>query len=154
MDIAWYVVAFIVAIGVLVTVHEFGHFWVARRLGVKVLRFSVGFGKPLLSWRRGTDDTEYVIAMVPLGGYVKMLDEREGAAGSVATAISSSFAARFSRSSICSRDERYGWHLQCAANLAREIAGITTEVFHAEPRLVILKRKEREISIDDLEVFA
>ena len=77
MDIAWYVFAFIVAIGVLVTVHEFGHFWVARRLGVKVLRFSVGFGKPLLSWRRGADDTEYVIAMVPLGGYVKMLDERE-----------------------------------------------------------------------------
>jgi len=69
--------ALIVTLGVLITVHEFGHFWVARRLGVKVLRFSVGFGKPL--WRRqGRDDTEYVIAAVPLGGYVKMLDEREG----------------------------------------------------------------------------
>ena len=70
--------AFIVAIGVLVTVHEFGHFWVARRLGVKVLRFSIGFGKPL--WKRtfGADDTELVIAALPLGGYVKMLDEREG----------------------------------------------------------------------------
>ena len=70
--------AFIVAIGVLVTVHEFGHFWVARRLGVKVLRFSVGFGKPL--WKRtfGKDKTELVIAALPLGGYVKMLDEREG----------------------------------------------------------------------------
>lgn len=68
---------FIIAIGVLVTVHEFGHYWVARKLGVKVLRFSVGFGKPLWIWRRGPDNTEYVIAAVPLGGYVKMLDERE-----------------------------------------------------------------------------
>jgi regulator of sigma E protease len=72
------VVAFIVAIGVLVTVHEFGHFWVARRLGVKVLRFSVGFGKPLWSRRFGADNTELVVAAIPLGGYVKMLDEREG----------------------------------------------------------------------------
>lgn len=72
---------FIVAIGVLVTFHEYGHYWVARRSGVKVLRFSVGFGKPLLSWTRRTeegDDIEYVIAAIPLGGYVKMLDEREG----------------------------------------------------------------------------
>lgn len=70
--------AFIVAIGILVAIHEFGHFWVARRLGVKVLRFSVGFGRPLLRWRGKTDDTEYVIAALPLGGYVKMLDENEG----------------------------------------------------------------------------
>jgi regulator of sigma E protease len=69
--------AFIVAIGVLVAVHEFGHFWVARRLGIKVLRFSVGFGRPL--WRKaGADGTEYWISAIPLGGYVKMLDEREG----------------------------------------------------------------------------
>lgn len=69
--------ALIVTLGVLITVHEFGHFWVARRLGVKVLKFSIGFGKPL--WRRrGRDDVEYVIAALPLGGYVKMLDEREG----------------------------------------------------------------------------
>ncbi|HWS77316.1 MAG TPA: RIP metalloprotease RseP [Thermomonas sp.] len=67
----------LVALGVLVTFHEFGHFWVARRCGVKVLRFSVGFGRPLWS-RRGQDGTEYVIAAIPLGGYVKMLDEREG----------------------------------------------------------------------------
>jgi len=67
----------IVSLGVLVTFHEFGHFWVARRFGVKVLRFSVGFGRPL--WlRRGRDGTEYVVAAIPLGGYVKMLDEREG----------------------------------------------------------------------------
>jgi len=66
----------IVSLGVLVTFHEFGHFWVARRFGVKVLRFSVGFGRPL--WlRRGRDGTEYAIAAIPLGGYVKMLDERE-----------------------------------------------------------------------------
>jgi regulator of sigma E protease len=67
----------IVSLGLLVTFHEFGHYWVARRSGVKVLRFSVGFGKALWS-RRGRDGTEYVIAALPLGGYVKMLDEREG----------------------------------------------------------------------------
>lgn len=78
MDFAWYIIAFVVAIGILVTVHEFGHCWVAQRLGVKVLRFSVGFGKPIWSSRRGIDQTEYVIASIPLGGYVKMLDEREG----------------------------------------------------------------------------
>jgi regulator of sigma E protease len=67
----------IVSLGVLVTFHEFGHYWVARRSGVRVLRFSVGFGRPL--WmRRGRDGTEYVIAALPLGGYVRMLDEREG----------------------------------------------------------------------------
>jgi regulator of sigma E protease len=69
--------AFILAIGLLVTIHEFGHFWVARRLGVKVLRFSIGFGRPLWS-RVAADGVEYVIAAIPLGGYVKMLDEREG----------------------------------------------------------------------------
>jgi regulator of sigma E protease len=67
----------LVALGLLITFHEFGHFWVARRLGVRVLRFSVGFGKAIWS-RRGANDTEYVIAAIPLGGYVKMLDEREG----------------------------------------------------------------------------
>ncbi|MHB8426389.1 MAG: RIP metalloprotease RseP [Acidiferrobacterales bacterium] len=70
--------AFVVAIGVLVIVHEFGHYWVARRVGIKVLRFSVGFGKPLWSRRFGVDQTELVVAALPLGGYVKMLDESEG----------------------------------------------------------------------------
>ena len=67
----------LIALGVLVTFHEFGHFWVARRCGVKVLRFSVGFGSPLVRWhdRQGT---EFMVAAIPLGGYVKMLDEREG----------------------------------------------------------------------------
>jgi regulator of sigma E protease len=71
------IAAFLVAILVLVTIHEFGHFWVARRLGVRVLRFSIGFGRSLYTWRRPGDETEYVIAALPLGGYVKMLDERE-----------------------------------------------------------------------------
>ena len=66
----------LVALGVLVTFHEFGHYWVARRCGVKVLRFSIGFGRPLWT-RHGKDGTEYVIAALPLGGYVRMLDERE-----------------------------------------------------------------------------
>ncbi len=67
----------LVTLGVLVTFHEFGHYWVARRCGVKVLRFSVGFGSAI--WQRiGRDGTEYRIAAIPLGGYVKMLDAREG----------------------------------------------------------------------------
>ena len=70
---------FIVAISVLVAAHEFGHFIVARRLGFKVLRFSIGFGRPLLRWRGGPPDhIEYWLSMIPLGGYVKMLDEHEG----------------------------------------------------------------------------
>ena len=78
MDILYSVIAFVVTLGVLVTVHEFGHFWVARRLGIKVLTFSVGFGRALWSHRSREDETEYVIAAIPLGGYVKMLDESEG----------------------------------------------------------------------------
>src|SRR3569833_1909875 len=78
MNFAWYALWFIVAVSLLVTVLEFGHYWVARRLGFKVLRFSVGFGRPLFSRIAGPDRTEYVIAAIPLGGYVKMLDEREG----------------------------------------------------------------------------
>jgi len=77
MQIIQTVLALVLTLGILVTLHEYGHFWVARRCGVKVLRFSVGFGKPLFSWydRHGT---EFAIAAIPLGGYVKMLDEREG----------------------------------------------------------------------------
>ena len=75
LSFIWSLAAFIVALGVLITVHEFGHFWVARRCGIKVERFSVGFGKAI--WRRRDRlGTEYVIALIPLGGYVKMLDER------------------------------------------------------------------------------
>lgn len=76
-DFLFNIIAFVVALGALITIHEFGHFWVARKSGVRVLRFSIGFGKPLLR-KVGKDGTEYVLAAIPLGGYVKMLDEREG----------------------------------------------------------------------------
>jgi regulator of sigma E protease len=72
------VVAFLVALAVLIVVHEFGHYLAARLTGVKVLRFSVGFGRPLRMWRLGADGTEWAVGLVPLGGYVKMLDEGEG----------------------------------------------------------------------------
>lgn len=78
MDLVHTVFYFIVAIGVLVSFHEFGHFWVARKCGVKVLRFSVGFGKVLWSHQKTPDSTQYVLSAIPLGGYVKMVDEREG----------------------------------------------------------------------------
>ena len=72
------VVAFIIALGSLILIHELGHYLVARSLGVKVLRFSIGFGRPLISREYGADRTQWVIAAFPLGGYVKMVDEREG----------------------------------------------------------------------------
>lgn len=75
IDSLWNLGSFIIALGILVAIHEFGHFWVARKCGVKVLRFSIGFGKTI--WmRKGQDGCEYAIAMIPLGGFVKMLDER------------------------------------------------------------------------------
>lgn len=77
MSILTSILAFIVAIGVLVTVHEYGHYQVARWMGVRVLRFSIGFGPPLYRREFGADRTEFMIAAIPLGGYVKMLDERE-----------------------------------------------------------------------------
>ena len=73
-----YLVAFLVAIGILVTVHELGHYLAARLCGVKVLKFSFGFGRTIYSRTAGRDQTEWAIGLVPLGGYVKMLDEREG----------------------------------------------------------------------------
>ncbi|MCK9637196.1 MAG: RIP metalloprotease RseP [Methylobacter tundripaludum] len=78
MDLLHTLFYFLVAISVLVSFHEFGHFWVARKAGVKVLRFSVGFGKVLWSYRKKPGATEYAISAIPLGGYVKMVDEREG----------------------------------------------------------------------------
>ena len=79
LTLSWqHLLAFIVAVSLLVTIHEFGHYCVARLLGFKVLRFSVGFGRALLRKVAGRDRTEYVLAAIPLGGYVKMLDEREG----------------------------------------------------------------------------
>lgn len=77
MGILWNLAAFIIVLGILITVHEFGHFWVARRCGIYVERFSIGFGKAI--WRKiDKHGTEFVIAWIPLGGYVKMLDERVG----------------------------------------------------------------------------
>ena len=78
MDFLHTLFYFAIAIGVLVSIHEFGHFWVARKVGVKVLRFSIGFGKVLWSYQKSPDTTEYVLSAIPLGGYVKMVDEREG----------------------------------------------------------------------------
>lgn len=77
MNLLDYILPFILALGILIVVHEFGHYAVARLCGVKVLRFSLGFGKPLLVRKAGADQTEWVLAAFPLGGYVKMLDERE-----------------------------------------------------------------------------
>ncbi len=77
MTILGYLLAFLVAIGILVAVHEYGHFWMARRVGIRVIRFSIGFGRPL--WTRlDSKGTEFAISAIPLGGYVKLLDEREG----------------------------------------------------------------------------
>ena len=79
MKMLIFIAAFLVAIGILVAVHEFGHYWVAKKLGFKVLRFSIGFGKPLvMRVGKDADRTEYCLAAIPLGGYVKLLDEREG----------------------------------------------------------------------------
>ena len=78
MNLLITLLAFAFALGVLITIHEYGHYRVAVACGVKVLRFSIGFGKPLLRWTRGADKTEFTLASIPLGGYVKMLDEREG----------------------------------------------------------------------------
>ena len=78
MNIAVTIAAFVLALGVLIVIHEFGHYLVARLFGVKVLRFSIGFGRALWRFQRGRDQTEWVVAALPLGGYVKMLDEHEG----------------------------------------------------------------------------
>jgi len=78
MSLLTTVAAFVVALCLLIVFHEYGHFVVARFFGVKVLRFSVGFGRPIVAWRRGADQTEWAIGGFPFGGYVKMLDEREG----------------------------------------------------------------------------
>jgi len=78
MNLLYTIAAFVIALGILIVVHEYGHYLAARICNVKVLRFSVGFGRPLLVWRRGRDATEWILAAIPFGGYVKMLDEREG----------------------------------------------------------------------------
>jgi regulator of sigma E protease len=86
MSLATTIVAFLVTLGILILIHELGHYWVARKCGVKVLRFSIGFGRPLVRWVRGADRTEWVIAALPLGGYVRMLDERDRDDGPISPA--------------------------------------------------------------------
>ena len=106
MSVIWTIAAFLLALGPLIVFHELGHYWVARACGVKVLRFSVGFGRPLVKWVRGRDQTEWVLALIPFGGYVAMLDEREAQdradsrgrpAARVQTASTSRSASRSSR---------------------------------------------------------
>ncbi len=98
--------AFIFTLGLLVTVHEFGHFQVAKWCGVKVLKFSIGFGKPLLSKKIGLDQTEFILAAIPLGGFVKMLDERELGSGSESSSAiysEADLARAFNRQSVAKR---------------------------------------------------
>lgn len=85
------VLAFIVAIGVLVTIHEFGHYLAARSCGVRVLKFSIGFGKPIFKYQENPQSTEWVLSWIPLGGYVKMLDSRENEAGTAHVEWSQAF---------------------------------------------------------------
>jgi len=100
MEILTTILAFLFALGLLIVVHELGHFWVARLCGVKVLRFSVGFGRPIARWILGADRTEWVIALVPYGGYVRMLDERETESGPIAAA---DLPRAFNRQSVARR---------------------------------------------------
>jgi regulator of sigma E protease len=94
------VVAFLVTLGILIVIHELGHYWVARRCGVKVLRFSIGFGRPLYRKVSGPDQTEWVVAALPLGGYVRMLDERDTDGGPIAPA---ELSRAFNRQSVYKR---------------------------------------------------
>ena len=86
MNLITTVAAFLLTLGVLIVIHELGHYWVARWCGVKVLRFSIGFGRPIARWIRGPDRTEWVVSVLPFGGYVRMLDERDPDGGPVADA--------------------------------------------------------------------
>lgn len=97
MNIFLTIAAFLVALGILVTVHELGHYWMARFFGVKVIRFSIGFGPALLKWSSGSDRTVWVIGALPLGGYVKMLDEREE------TVAEAEFGRTFNRQAVWRR---------------------------------------------------
>lgn len=114
---------FIVALGVLITVHEFGHFWVARKLGVKVLRFSIGFGRPLLRRISQADGTEYVVAAIPLGGYVKMLDEREGEVSADQRHLAFNRQALWRRSAIVAAGPLFNFAFAVAVFWALLVAG-------------------------------
>ncbi len=117
------IIAFIVAIGLLVTFHELGHFAVARLLGVKVLRFSVGFGKTLLRYQG--KQTEYVIAAIPLGGYVKMLDEREGPVPAAEQSLAFNAKPLWVRSAIVLAGPVFNFIFAIAAYWVMYMIGIT-----------------------------
>ena len=119
------VLAFIVTLGILVSIHEFGHFWVARRCGVKVLRFSVGFGKSLWS-RTDKQGTEYSIAAIPLGGYVKMLDEREAPVDDQEKHLSFNSQSVWSRIAIVSAGPLANFLLAIAALWLMYMIGVRT----------------------------
>lgn len=154
-NVMWSTGGFIVMVAVLVTFHEFGHFWVARRLGVKVLRFSVGFGRAL--WRRvGRDGTEYVIAAIPLGGYVKMLDEREGAvdAADLSSAFNRQSVAK--RSAIVAAGPAFNFILAVVAYWAVWVIGmpdlkpvIAAPVAHSVAAQAGLRAHDTVVQIDD-----
>ena len=125
MSLIWSIAGFVVAIGVLVTFHEFGHYWVARRCGVRVLRFSVGFGRPL--WQRQMKNgTELVIAAIPLGGYVKMLDERESDTPLSAQEQSEAFNRKplWARSAIVAAGPVFNFLLAAAFYWAIHVMGV------------------------------
>nr|WP_221188467.1 sigma E protease regulator RseP [Halomonas cerina] len=121
------VLAVIVVLGLLITFHEFGHFWVARRCGVKVLRFSVGFGKPIWS-RRDRHDTEFAVAAIPLGGYVKMLDEREGPVDPAERHLAFNHKTVWQRIAIVAAGPLANFLLAIVAYWALFVAGTTTVV--------------------------
>ncbi|TLF49767.1 sigma E protease regulator RseP [Halomonas urmiana] len=119
------VLAVIVVLGLLITFHEFGHFWVARRCGVKVLRFSVGFGTPLWS-RRDRHGTEFAVAAIPLGGYVKMLDEREGPVDPAERHLAFNNKTVWQRIAVVSAGPLANFLLAIVAYWALFVAGTTT----------------------------
>ena len=120
MNLLIELLAFAVAIGVLVVVHEYGHYSVARLCGVKVLRFSIGFGKPLFQWVSPKTGTEWTIAALPLGGYVKMLDEREtGAAPIPAEAVAVCVQPAVGVAAFCDRRGRPGRELPAGHRAVR-----------------------------------
>ncbi len=129
MGILHNILFFIIAIAILVTIHEFGHYWVARKLGVRVLRFSVGFGKPLYTWSRKVDGNiiEYVIAAIPLGGYVKMLDEREAEVSAEERAYAFNTQSLFTRAAIVIAGPMFNLVLAALLYWIIFLSGITVE---------------------------
>ncbi|HUP92074.1 MAG TPA: RIP metalloprotease RseP [Solimonas sp.] len=158
LDFAWSLGGFIVAIGVLVAFHEFGHYWVARRCGVKVLRYSIGFGRPLWK-RRARDGVEWMISAVPLGGYVKMLDEREGPVAPAERAQAFNNATVWRRMAIVAAGPVFNFMLAVALYWLVFVLGVQglKPVLAAPPENSIaaragLREGEQVLKIDDTRV--